>query len=886
MMTPERWSQIQQKLEVAVTLEPVQRAAYLDELGAADPEMRQELESLLTQQSADTNFLKTSAMDSLREENSRRDPMIGRLLGAYEVTDLLGVGGMGEVYRAFRADDQYKKQVAIKLVRAGHDSALVLSRFKNERQILASLDHANIARLLDGGTTQEGVPYLVMELIEGKPIDDYCDAHKLDITERVKLFTKVCSAVQYAHSRLIVHRDLKPGNILVTTDGQPKLLDFGIAKILDPGGFGDGLETTVTMLRVLTPGYASPEQVRGETITTASDVYSLGVVLYELLTGQHPYRMTARSADAMAHAVLEFEPEKPSSVARRSQTSAGADQAEITPAVVRELREGVPDKLSRRLRGDLDNIVLMALRKEPERRYASVEQFAEDIRRHLENLPVIARKGTARYRAAKFFTRHKASIAATAAVALVLVASLVITLREARVARQQAEVARQQRARAERRFNDVRKLANSLMFDIHDSIRSLPGATPARKLLVSRALEYLDTLTPEASEDPSLQRELAAAYERVGDVLGSSDNPNMGDFTSASQSYAKALTILESLAASNPTDVNLQIGLAGEYFRVTEVLQDLGDFKDAKGIMQRAESLIQRMAGSQDPRQQTYVAGLYYYTARVLERTGDTSGALQDYRQAASILEPIAAAPQANVFVQAYLPGNYSGIAKMLAVTGRIDEAVPMAAKAVDLIKRLSEANPTNATFRSYLGNAYSVAADVQLRKGNLETALKLYRQGHEIQRELESADPNNQQAVLNFGIGDLDVGEILVQQGKVSQGLESFRQALATFRATPGSKNLWVETETSNSYADLGMAYATLAERAGTPSERTQYWREARSWYQKGLDVWSEKSNPTSGLDALGNDQRAKITQGLAKCDAMLEELEDRAVAGKKEPR
>jgi serine/threonine protein kinase/tetratricopeptide (TPR) repeat protein len=884
MMTPERWSQIQQKLEVAMTLEPVRRAAYLEELGAADPDMRVQLESLLAQQSTDTNFLKTAAMDSLRQENSgRRDPMIGRRLGPYEVTDLLGVGGMGEVYRAFRADDQYKKQVAIKLVRAGQDSALVLSRFKNERQILASLDHPNIARLLDGGTTQEGVPYLVMELIEGQPIDDYCDAHKLDITARVQLFMKVCSAVQYAHSRLIVHRDLKPGNILVTTDGQPKLLDFGIAKILDPGGFGDGLETTMTVLRALTPGYASPEQVRGQTITTASDVYSLGVVLYELLTGQHPYGMTARSADAIAHAVLEFEPEKPSSVVRRSQVGARPDQAEIAPPAVSALREGVPDKLSRRLRGDLDNIVLMALRKEPERRYASVEQFAEDIRRHLENMPVIARKGTARYRAAKFFTRHKAGIAATAAVALVLLASLVVTLREARVARQQAEVARQQRARAERRFNDVRKLANSLMFDIHDSIRSLPGATPARKLLVSRALEYLDTLTPEASGDPTLQRELAAAYERVGDVLGSSDNPNMGDFTSASQSYAKALTILESLAASNPSDVNLQIGLAGEYFRVTEVLQDLGDFTDAKETMQRAEPLIQRMAASQDPRQQTYVAGLYYYTARVLERTGDTSGALQDYRQAASILEPIAAAPQANVFVQAYLPGNYDGIAKMLAVTGKIDEAVAMAAKAVDLIKRLSDANPTNATFRSYLGNAYGIAADVQERKGNLETALKLYRQGYEIQKELKSADPNNQQAVLNFGIGDLDVGEILVKQGKVSQGLESFREALATFRDTPGSKNLWVETELSNSYADLGMAYATLAERAGTPSERTRYWREARSWYQKGLDVWSEKANPTSGLDALGNDQRAKITQELAKCDAKLKEFGARAVVEKK---
>jgi serine/threonine protein kinase/tetratricopeptide (TPR) repeat protein len=877
-MRPERWQQVKGVLQSALELEPSARAPFLDQACDGDEPLRHEVESLLAADESAAPEQKLSlelnqpafAVAAGANATEVASLSAGRWVGPYKIIEQIGAGGMGEVYRAIRDDDQYRKQVAIKLVRAGQDSALVVSRFKNERQILASLDHPNIARLLDGGTTKEGAAYFVMELIDGHPLDQHCTHHKLAVAERLKLFLQVCSAVQYAHRRLIIHRDIKPGNILVTADGVPKLLDFGIAKLLDVNAEGGQAERTMTIFRVLTPAYASPEQVKGEAITTASDVYSLGVVLYELLTGSSPYRVTSDTPNEMVRAVCEFEPERPSTALRRIAAESKPAEAQ-EPQASADSVNGAPQKLGKRLSGDLDHIVLMALRKEPDRRYASVEQLAEDIRRHLDNLPVIARKGTARYRAAKFFARHKAGIAATALIVLILLAALVVTLREAGIARQQAEVASQQRARAERRFNDVRKLANSLMFDIHDSIRSLPGATPARKLLVSRALEYLDSLTPEAGGDPTLQRELAAAYERVGDVLGSSDNPNMGDFTGAAQSYAKALTILESLAAANPTDVNLQSGLAGEYFRVTEVLEDQGDFADARAMMMRAQPLIQRMASNHDPQPQTYVAGLYYYTARVLERTGDFSGALEDYRKAVSILEPIAASPQANIYVRAYLPGNYTGIAKMLAETGRLDEAAAMAAKAVDVIKQLSESNPTNATFRSYLANAYSVLADIQRRKGDLAAALKLSRDDHEVERELSAADPNNQQAVLNYGISDLGIGEILVQQGKVSQGLQSFHDALATFRAAPGAKNLWVETVLSESYVDVGLAYATLAERAVSPSEKKVHWREARSWYQKALDVWNEKPNPTSGLDATGHDQAASIALELAKCDAKL---------------
>lgn len=313
-VTPERWQQIRGVFDQAAALPLGERAAYLDNVCATDSDLRHEVESLLlSDDQAGTHFLNTPAIDLAgRSQTSPAPSRVGRRIGAYNIVEEIGRGGMGEVYRAGRADGQYEKEVAIKLVRGGYDTASVLERFRHERQILASLDHPNIARLLDGGTTDEGVPYLVMELIEGTPIDQYCDANKLNVTERLRLFVQVCSAVQYAHQRLVIHRDIKPGNILVTTQGVPKLLDFGIAKILDPA-----VSSATTIAGPMTPEYASPEQIRGEPITTATDVYSLGVVLYQLLTGRSPYPRNTNVPHEFARAICEFEPERPSTVILR-----------------------------------------------------------------------------------------------------------------------------------------------------------------------------------------------------------------------------------------------------------------------------------------------------------------------------------------------------------------------------------------------------------------------------------------------------------------------------------------------------------------------------------------------------------------------------------------
>jgi serine/threonine-protein kinase len=410
----ERWARIKELFEAAVDLDPNQRAALLEKKCGDDQALHAEIESLLQSDDLAGGFIEQPAFAIPRDlfPGNTETSFAGRQFGAYEIIREIGRGGLGAVYLAARADDEYRKQVAIKVIRRGLDTEDIIRRFRNERQILAQLDHPNIARLIDGGTTDDGLPYFVMEYVNGEPITAYCDANALPPAERLALFRKVCAAVTYAHQNLVIHRDLKPSNILVTEAGEPKLLDFGIAKLLDAN---DELSTqTIPALRVMTPEYASPEQVKGENIMTTSDVYSLGVLLYELLTGQRPYRLKTRTPEEIARAITEQEPERPSTAFPPDSRLASHN--------------------SRSLRGDLDNIVLMAMRKDPARRYASVGQFSEDIRRHLEGLPVIARKDTVAYRTSKFVNRHRVGVVAAGLILLSLLGGIVATLIQVRTA--------------------------------------------------------------------------------------------------------------------------------------------------------------------------------------------------------------------------------------------------------------------------------------------------------------------------------------------------------------------------------------------------------------------------------------------------------------------
>jgi serine/threonine protein kinase len=418
-MTPERWQQVKDLFQAAIEREPSERAAFLDEACAGDPDLRKEVESLLACDEKGSSLIEGPAFERAMEllPCDQDESMVGRRIGSYKVLCEIGHGGMGSVYLATRDDREYKKRAAIKLVKRGMDTNSILRRFRNERQILANLDHPNIAKLLDGGTTEDGLSYFVMDYVEGLLIDVYCDSHTLPTAERLILFRMVCSAVECAHQQGVVHRDLKPSNILVTVEGVPKLLDFGIAKLLNPELSSQTIEPT-PMLRPMTPEYASPEQARGQTITPASDIYSLGVLLYELLTGHRPYRVKNHTPQEIERVICEEVPEKPSTMISRIEEIIkpdGTNRVTITPESVSKTRDGQPEKLRRRLAGDIDNIVMMALRKEPERRYASVEEFSDDIGRHLQGLPVIARKDTLWYRTAKFIKRNRAGVLAVLA---------------------------------------------------------------------------------------------------------------------------------------------------------------------------------------------------------------------------------------------------------------------------------------------------------------------------------------------------------------------------------------------------------------------------------------------------------------------------------------
>ena len=845
-MDPDKWRRIKEVFDSAIGLEADVQSEYVAKACQGDDEVLRDVQTLLRHhQEANSRFLNQTPLGTGEVASVANEPRsshrVGSRIGVYQIVKEIGRGGMGEVYRAARVDGTYEKEVAIKFVRGGFDTASVVERFRNERQILASLDHSNIAGLLDGGTTDDGVPYLVMELIEGTPIDEYCDQHGLAITRRLELFRLVCGAVQYAHQRLVIHRDIKPSNILVGEDGTPKLLDFGIAKILDPTAGSEPTE-----FRPMTPEYASPEQVRGASITTATDVYSLGVVLYQLLTGRSPYSLKTRDSHELAQAICDRDPQKPSS---RILARAPDNKSATTTALRPEPRDNSASKLKRRLSGDLDNILLMALRKEPEKRYASVEQFSDDIRRNIEGLPVRATRGSWTYRARKFVLRNKGGVAAAVVIVLSLALGLMLTLREKRI--------------AERRFNDVRTLANSLIFEIDDSIRDLPGATSARKLLVSRALEYLDRLSGEASGDPSLQRELATAYERVGDVLGHPYAANLGDTAGALASYRKALAIRNSLAANTRDDTKLQNEIVGNYFRIANALEVTSDRTGALNAFQRALPIAQQLA--QNSPSSVYadqLAGVHYYIAQLLARGGDQDRALANYEQARAIRSSALEKDTKNISLRSHLAADYIGVANAVELKGRHDEAIGMETKAVEILQQMSHDNPSSASLREYYAESLGQIADLHEAKADHDAALSSARQAHEIFKSLLAADPNDHLARANFGFSDLDMGVPLLHLKKYDEALADFREAAKTFEemSPEKSSDRYLHSGLARAYSSIGDALLGLAQRRpNTWDSRTV--AEARTWYEKSARIWEQKQK----LAEIENDESGELNTVLA---------------------
>jgi serine/threonine-protein kinase len=736
-MRSAQWRQIEVLFNGAVTLAGDARRQYLDQACAGDERLRRDVESLLRASESGGNVV----LDRIRvapEAYAPPEPRpAGERVGAYVLLREIGHGGMGTVFLAERADDQFRKLVAVKFVR-GVPSAELLRRFRSERQILANLEHPHVARLLDSGVTEAGEPYVVMEYVEGEPIDVYSARHGLDVSARLRLFHDVCSAVQAAHRSLIVHRDIKPGNILVTTDGTAKLLDFGIAKLLDPGR--DDTLDTATAARMLTPDYASPEQVRGDPITTASDIYSLGVLLYHLLTGARPYRVDGRNPADLARAITQEEPEPPSRV----------------PANPKQLR--------RQLEGDLDTIVLKAMRKEPEHRYATVEQFAEDITRHLERLPVRARPTTRAYRTRKFVARHRAEVAAAlGALLLVIGLTAFYTLRLARerdFARQEQRTAQQVTAFVERVF----KVSN-------------PSEARGRTIT---ALEVLDSAVAKMPKELSTQPKVKAAMLfTLGTVYF-----NLGRDRESRPLLEEGLRLRDSVGGSGSPSVGEFVAALGY------VTTALGQFDSATILLRDAIARLQSEYGGLDSR--TFAARTELGGS--LRRAGRLEAADTVFREAldAARLLP---ADTGGILIEAL-----GALGSLRASQRRPQEAVPLVKEAWELSHaRWGEDAPATITHLNNLGQAYYLQTKYTEAEPLIREVLTLRRRVHGEQSPNTATAWNNLAALLHG-------------QGRHGEAESAARQALDIYRGLYGEEHQRVALAMGN-LASMLLAQGKLAE-------------------------------------------------------------------------
>jgi tetratricopeptide (TPR) repeat protein/tRNA A-37 threonylcarbamoyl transferase component Bud32 len=859
-VNPERWRRLNDVFHAAAAVETGARTAFLRDACADDPALADEVARLLAAHERPGGFIEASAIPSARDWLAADGLAEGRRLGPYRIVRQIARGGMGAVYLAERADGQYQQQVAIKLIKRGMDTEQVLERFRAERQILASLDHPNIARLLDGGTTDDGQPYFAMEYIDGQPIDAYADARRLGVPDRLRLFLQVCAAVAYAHQHLVVHRDIKPLNILVTPDGLPKLLDFGIAKLLH--AVPDEATSTVTGLRLLTPEYASPEQVEGRHATTVSDVYSLGVVLYELLTGRSPYRPRSRAPLDVAEAVITTEPQRPSVAA------ATVDAA-----------------TARRLRGDLDTIVLTALRKEPARRYQSVEQLATDIQRHLEGRPVLARADTFRYRAGKFVRRNRAAVAAGVLVALALLGGTVATAWQARQARAA-------QARAERRFNDVRKLANTVLFDYHDAIKDLPGALPVRERLVRDALGYLDTLAQETAGDASLQRDLAVAYRRVGDIQGGTLGSNLGDTDGAIASYGKAVGILEALLGSDSTDARTRRDLASVSLALSGLKFDQGDIGASLAATGHARALLEPLATADTMglALRLELSAVYDHLGVLLLETGDPRAAAELHRRDLQGLEAAPPDERRSARVRRALSVAHHHLADAQVQLGDLRGALESHQRSKAIRSELAAEFPDNADYQRLVGASNYYMGDILAELGRPGEALALHRSNAAGDSAGLRADPKNAALRSGLAFSLSRIGDMLVRLGRSNEALSAYRESLALragelradsanlFKrvqlieshgricrtlgriapaaAGPGCAtvsrlmhatqldptNAGYRSYFAGAYSELGVVYDSLAASPATPpAERGGYRRAALDAHRRSLIIWSD---------------------------------------------
>ena len=908
-MNPAQWEAAGHVFEQALALPGGERTAFVDRACAGDEELRREVSSLVASHRASPGGFVQERIERAATaffEASAHPPRVG----PYRLIRELGRGGMGTVFLAERDDDQYRASVAVKLVRPGMDTEFILVRFRRERQTLARLQHPNISRLLDGGTTDQGLPYIVMEYIDGPAVTVFADQAALGLPERLALFRDLCSAVDYAHRNFIIHRDLKPGNILVGSDGVPNLLDFGICKLLqaEPSS-GDE-----TVAAPMTPNYASPEQIRGEPATPLSDVYALGAVLYELLTGQCPRR---------------FDGLTPVAVEQRLATS--AIQLPSAAAAGR--------KWARQLTGDLDNVVMRALETDPARRYESAAQFAEDVRRYLEHEPVRARPQTRWYRAGKFVQRHRGGVAAAAAILVVLAGGLAASLYQARV--------------AESRLQQVRSLADALVFDVHDAVRDLPGATRARATIVKTGVRYLNSLVASASGDPKAEARLATAYRRLGDAQGGIESSNLGATSEALVSYRQAASLLDDALRRAPADLEAVTERLIVEDRIGTMQGYTGKVRDSLATFQNAIRAAAPFETTGDAGVREALGAIYIQSSEAHRNLEDYQAALHDSREALRLFTGLVAVRGTDAVFRSSLAESYAAVGMAEIGLLQLPEALGHFRQGVDEMERLVAADPRNAPLKRDLMMAYGHVADVLGNPGvgNLgdrAAAFQAFRRAADLAKELYEVDRVNQRAVSDYGIAlsrvetvmddgpekiqvqrdslavlgeaaaidpanvQMKVYEVLVAQhlgdslvaaGDARGAREAYARAVQVAepalssgqasllilftqtaqrlarvdgasgrrsealdvgrRAVQASESGATRTR-ARGYAAPGFAYAALAESAARqPGDREQ----ALSWLKKSLDAWrTGKSEP--GFTALHQREMDQVAQAIARLE------------------
>jgi serine/threonine protein kinase len=836
-ITPEQWRNLSPYLDEVLEMAPEERQPWLESLHEKNAELALDLQTLLREQQElqGAGFLERSP---LRISAG----LTGQTVGAYTLLSQIGQGGMGSVWLARRCDGRFERQAAVKFVNIALAGAAGEERFKREGSIVGRLTHPNIAELLDAGVSPGGQPYLILEYVDGVAIDRYCDQHKLDLNHRIRLFLDVGAAVAHAHANLIVHRDIKPANILVTAAGKVKLLDFGIAKLLEAEG-QTGAPTLLTHEggSAMTPEYAAPEQLSNQPVTTATDVYSLGVVLYLLLTGKHPAGLGLSSPAALIKAVLENEPPRP------SDAVAGDEPAAAN-------RSATPDKLRRQLRGDLDTIVGKMLKKNPTERYNSVAALADDLSRYLGHAPISARPDSFWYRARKFMLRNRAPVLLGATALLLVITSLSTGL----------YVANRQRKIAEQRFAQVRQLANKFI-DIDAKIRGLQGSSQVRMQMVSDSLQYLKSLESEGHVDKDLALDIAFAYVRVAHAQGDPTSPNLGQFAEAKESLNQASKFVDPILADDPKNRRaLLIATTIAHDRMV-LADDSGRHEESLAYATDAASLIERFLslGNADPRDVYSMTYFYMNVANVAADCRRLSDAIRYCRRALEIAQPVEMAHRAQGSI-------YGVLADTLRQSGDLEGALKTADETVELQEpQAAEGHPAMLI---NLGDALISKgmilgrADAEPSLGRSDEAFAAFQRAVDIADELARKDSVDYLSRHKEAAYALESGNLL-RHRDARKALAVYDQALARIREAKSNSSTRQHDEaellaassyplrwtgrTSEAQRRIELAFQMLHQAHIYPADKIEPMSDAYHALQAQADHYSETGQMHRAVDA-----------------------------------